>query len=207
MGAYQRGRHYADRCEPGRRDQDLTALHGDLPAAVPLHGEPNWLNDPNGLVFYKGEYHLFFQHNPPGDRLGEYDVGACGQQRSGALETARGCPDAGRAGHDVLRLCGRGLAQHVGLPGGGQQNAAAGRDLHGGRRHLAGIEGAALHAVHRLQQRCGPHLDQVRRQPGLEAHRGRQPGPESGLVRPEPTAGSWRSIWTEASSLSSPRRT
>lgn len=31
-----------------------------------IHFSPNrgWNNDPNGLAYYKGEYHLFFQYNP-----------------------------------------------------------------------------------------------------------------------------------------------
>jgi fructan beta-fructosidase len=29
-----------------------------------------WMNDPNGMVYYKGTYHLFFQHYPDGMEWG-----------------------------------------------------------------------------------------------------------------------------------------
>ncbi len=44
-----------------------------------IHFSPkaHWTNDPNGMVYFKGIYHLFFQYYPNGTTWGADALGPC----------------------------------------------------------------------------------------------------------------------------------
>lgn len=52
--------------------EEMIKVYYQEPHRPQIHFSPEaaWMNDPNGMVYYEGEYHLFFQHYPDGTTWG-----------------------------------------------------------------------------------------------------------------------------------------
>jgi levanase len=54
---------------------DPTLYHEPYRPQFHYTPQQNWMNDPNGPIYYKGKYHLFFQYNPSGSTWGNISWG------------------------------------------------------------------------------------------------------------------------------------
>jgi fructan beta-fructosidase len=59
----------------GPAGADTAAGQEQYRPAIHFSPAKNWMNDPNGMVYYKGVYHLYYQHNPAGNTWGNMSWG------------------------------------------------------------------------------------------------------------------------------------
>ena len=149
-------------------DSSSTTLYHEL-YRPQFHFTPaqNWMNDPNGLIYYKGQYHLFFQYNPSGNHVGQHLLGTRGQHATWC--TGRSCRVAIPQDDNEYVFSGSVVFDKDNTSGfGTAANPPLVADLHQrpeGDRHPGAVPG--------LQHRRRPDLDQVRGNPVLdiELHR------------------------------------
>lgn len=115
-----------------------TALTGDLRPVLHFTPERNWINDPNGLIWVDGEYHLFCQYNPEGDQWGHM---SWGHAVSEDLLDWRHLPVAIPEADGVMAFSGTAVLDHDNTAGFGTPGHPAmvaiytGHDTNAGHQH------------------------------------------------------------------------